>query len=165
MVSPAQKPYRSKQDYATPAAFLEAITQRLGIVRFVFDFAADTENATAPAWWAVTDDALTHSAEEWATKTSGGWGWLNPPYTRIGPWARQCAAVRRCGGRVALLVPAAVGSNWFRDAVDGQALVLLLNGRLAFMPEEPTWKYPKDCVLALYAFDVMPGYEVWTWPH
>ena len=59
---------------------------------------------------------------------------------------------------MAFLVPAAVGSNWFRDYVDGKALVLLLNGRLSFDGAGP---YPKDCILCLYGIE--PGYEVWSW--
>ena len=38
-----------------------------------------------------------------------------------------------------------------------------MNGRLAFLPDQPRKNYPKDCVLALFAPDVAPGYEVWTW--
>jgi hypothetical protein len=41
--------------------------------------------------------------------------------------------------------------------------VLLLNGRLAFMPDKPAWLYPKDCILCLYGPFVEPGYEVWNW--
>ena len=161
-MAPAQKPGRSKQDYATPAVFLEAVKQRLGVAAFAFDFAADPTNTTAAAWWRTSDDALRQSPEQWADRCRHGWSWLNPPYRYIQPWAARCAATKQHGGRVALLVPAAVGSNWFRDHVDGQALVLLLNGRLHFLPGQPA--YPKDCLLALYAPEVAPGYEVWTWP-
>ena len=40
---------RSKQDYATPAVFLEAVKRRLGIRTFPFDFAADAQNSVALA--------------------------------------------------------------------------------------------------------------------
>ena len=163
MPMPLQKPYRSKQDYATPAPFLEAVQHRLGIAAFAFDFAADAHSATAPAWWNVADDALARAPAEWAARCRDGWGWLNPPYTRIEPWAVKCAGTRQHGGRLAFLVPAAVGANWFCNHVDGQARVLLLNGRLAFLPDQPRKNYPKDCVLALFAPEVAPGYEVWTW--
>ena len=46
--------------------------------------------------------------------------------------------------------------------MDGQARVLLLNGRIAFMPDYPDEMYPKDCVLALFGPSVPAGYEVWT---
>ncbi len=156
---PVQKPYRSKQDYRTPAIFLEATMRLLAIRNFTFDYAADAENTVAPEYYSETGDAL--SLPEWPVRP--GWGWLNPPFTKIGPWAMRCRDLGRRGGKVALLVPAAVGSNWFRDYVADQAAVLFLNGRLAFMPDHPTWLYPKDCILALYGLDCWPRYEVWSW--
>jgi hypothetical protein len=62
--------------------------------------------------------------------------------------------------KIALLVPASVGSNWYRDYVDRYAYVLFLNGRIDFIPGEP---YPKDCMLVLYGYSNKPGNRVWTW--
>jgi phage N-6-adenine-methyltransferase len=163
MRQPAQKPYRSKQDYATPQNFLDAAKRRLGIRDFAIDLAADATNAVATRF---VDEATDSLSLQWAGLWDG-WAWLNPPFTAIGPWAQKCADYASEDWapdqkqKIALLVPAGVGANWFRDYVDGKALVLLLNGRLAFMPDKPTWLYPKDCILALYG--VPPGYEVWTW--
>ena len=84
--------------------------------------------------------------------------------TKIVRWASKCAEVKHRGGRIALLVPASVGANWFKHYVDQKAFWLALNGRLAFLPDKPSWMYPKDCLLALYAPELSPGYEVWTWP-
>jgi phage N-6-adenine-methyltransferase len=154
---PAQKPGRSKQDYATPRPFLAAVKRRLGIQSFEMDLAADSTNAVCPRYLTEEMDAL-------ATPWRGlwmGWAWLNPPFADIGPWARKCAETGSRRQPIAFLVPAAVGANWFRDFVDGRALVLFLNGRLKFMPDKPTWLYPKDCILALYGLP--PGYEVWNW--
>ena len=65
------------------------------------------------------------------------------------------------------LLPASVGANWFRDWVMCEAdEVLFLNGRLAFMPERPTWLYPKDCMLVLYRDcprRSLTGFDVWDW--
>lgn len=170
MTQPEQKPFRSKQNYGTPENFLTATKRRLGISAFAFDFAADAFNHKADSsdpsrknWWNERDDSLSRTSVLWAQQVRGGWGWLNPPFTTIGPWARRCSETKLDGGQVAFLVPAAVGANWFRDHVDGHALVLLLNGRLAFMPDKPTWLYPKDCVLCLYSPSIEPGYEVWDW--
>lgn len=165
-MQPAQKPHRSKQDYATPNNFIKAVMARLDIIEFAFDFAADADNTKGAGFWTEEQDALSMSVDDWVGVLRGGWGWLNPPFTKIGPWAKRCMETGRAGGNVAFLVPASVGSNWFRDYVDGQARVLLLNGRLAFMPDKPTWLYPKDCILALYGPHVEAaqlGYEVWTW--
>lgn len=166
-VQPKQKPGESKQDYATPDDFILAVKFRLGIREFAFDFAADQANHKADHWWDERFDSLHASPRMWCDQlfVSGAreWGWLNPPFKAIGPWARRCMQVRELGGSIAFLVPAGVGANWYRDYVHGKALVLALNGRLAFMPDKPTWLYPKDCILALYTPHFPPGFDVWNW--
>lgn len=156
---PVQKPGNSKQNYRTPPAFLNAVRARLGIKNFTCDFAADRVNTVCPVYWSKQDDSLSKASWEWVDRINLGWGWLNPEYIHIAPWAERCADVG-AWAYIALLVPAGVGSNWFRDYVDGQARVLLLNGRLDFIPGAP---YPKDCILCLYGPDIEPGYDVWNW--
>lgn len=177
---PAQKPGQSRQDYATPMPFIQAVHTRLGITAFAVDFAADATNTKAETFCDLNIDALRLSPAHWALMLGNKWGWLNPPFSHIEPWAAQCMMTKYEGGSVAFLVPAGVGANWFRDYVDGTALVLALNGRLcfindwrhtvnpsprnttgAFYQSEPL--YPKDCLLCLYSPAIDPGFEVWTW--
>jgi DNA N-6-adenine-methyltransferase (Dam) len=159
-VAPIQKPGRSKQDYATPQVFLEAVKRRLGIGGFTFDLAADTTNAVAPRWWSEQDNSLSKTMIDWRHVCGDGWAWLNPSFGHIEPWAKLCMETGTFGGKIALLVPAGVGSNWYRDYVDGHAHVLALNGRLSFDGIAP---YPKDCLLCLYGLGVRGGFEVWDW--
>lgn len=86
--------------------------------------------------------------------------WLNPPYSNIGPWAKKCAEESALGARILFLVPASVGSNWFRDFVFKKSLVLFLNDRIKFVGAE--YVYPKDCIIAAYGFGE-PGFEMWGW--
>lgn len=160
---PRQRPGRSRQDYATPRDFVRAAQLKLGIDHFEFDFAADATNTVAPHFWTAADDSLVKTPEQWRAEIGDGWGWLNPPFKRIGPWARRCADVAALGGAIAFLVPASIGANWFRDDVDGKAHVLALNGRLPFIPEQPTWLYPKDCILCLFHEGSFGGVSVWDW--
>lgn len=165
VTEPAQKPFRSRQDYGTPPLFIRAVKQRLRVDRFAHDFAADATNRQAPTHFDQEADAL--SVPQWELSlrqngcpTSGqNWGWLNPPFTAISKWAKRCAETGEAGGKIAFLVPAAVGSNWFRDYVAGRAMVLFLNGRITFVGQ--TDPYPKDCMLCLYGVDT--GYDVWNW--
>lgn len=141
----------SFQAYATPPEFIAAVERRFGPIDF--DLAASAENAKAARYFTEEQDALVQS---W-----GGLGthmWLNPPFAGIAPWAEKCAGTILWGAHLSFLVPAAVGSNWFRDFVDGRARVYFLNGRLCFDGKSP---YPKDCILVRY--NDPPGYEVWTW--
>jgi hypothetical protein len=94
-VMPAQRPFQSKQDYATPTNFIQAAKRRLGIEEFAIDFAADATNTKAPIWWGDIANSLRYSGVEWA--------------------------------------------------------------------DQPTWLYPKDCVLCLFSPYIQPGYEVWNW--
>jgi phage N-6-adenine-methyltransferase len=158
---PRQKPGTSKQNYATPAAFINAVKLRLRVPGFAFDFAAEKSNAQCPRYWSKRDDALSKTSVEWAQQIRGaGWGWLNPPFDDIQPWAYACENAEVQGAHIALLTPASVGSNWFNQHIHGRALVLALNGRLDFIPGKV---YPKDCILSLFGPTVSPGFDVWRW--
>lgn len=156
-LGPTIRRHVSKQDYRTEVAFLQTVRERLGIVDFTIDLAADRRNRVTREYFSKTNSALDHRT--WHRFTFGGWGWLNPPFGNIDPWAERCARTALHAGKVAFLVPAAVGSNWWRDYVHGHALVLLLNGRITFQGE--THGYPKDLCLCLYG--EQPAYEIWTW--
>lgn len=86
---------------------------------------------------------------------------LKRPYAHIAPWVGRAWSESRKGAHVLMLLPAGVGSNWWRDFVHEKARVLLLNGRLTFGGE--TAPYPKDLVLLEYGPKVYPGYTVWNW--
>jgi phage N-6-adenine-methyltransferase len=141
---------KSRQDYRTPRVFLDAIEQRFGPI--VLDAAADSHNAVCPEFYSPKENALVQS---WRRD---GLTFCNPPFARIAPWAEKCRAEAARGARVALLVPAAVGSNWYRDNVHERARVYFLNGRISFDGKNG---YPKDCMLAV--FGEPAGFEVWRW--
>lgn len=104
----------------------------------------------------VAFDSLKQS---WADiSSSSGLLWLNPEFADITPWAKKCADEGAKGARIAFLVPASVGSNWYADYVHDKALVLFIRPRLSFDGKAP---YPKDCLAALYGFP--PDFETWDW--
>lgn len=150
---------RSKQDYATPPEFIVAVKKLLWIEEFAIDLAADPSNTKAAQFYSEQDSAFDHSWED-----IEGWAWCNPPYDHIEPWVMKAYL---SGSQIAMLLPASVGSNWWKQWVHNKAIVLLLNGRLAFMPDKPKWLYPKDCVLLLYGCNIDPFtdklYEIWSW--
>ena len=158
MSQPAQKPGRSKQDYGTPPELLAAVKARLGIEQFDCDLAADDCNAVvSDCYYTAVDSSL--ELRSWLMR--GGWNWLNPPFSRIEPWvARAYWEWRIRNVRTAVLIPAAVGANWWRDHVHDKCCVLFLNPRITFVGcKDP---YPKDCALLLYGAHP-EGYDVWTW--
>jgi hypothetical protein len=164
---PEQKPGRGVQEVGTPRAFLDAVEARFGAL--TWDLAANASNHVTPGWFgpgSVWPDAL---ATPWWD--IDGLLWLNPEYSNIAQWAEKCAkesrriedapegSLRNRRARIAFLVPASVGSNWFARHVDGKALVLFLSPRLTFVGH--TQSYPKDLILAVYG--ETPGYECWRW--
>lgn len=159
MSMPIQKPGRSKQDYCTPTEFLAAVKDRLCIGNFDMDVAATAENAVCVNYYDESMDAL---SRQWLV-TQGGWIWCNPPFGKITPWVKKAAWESYNGASVAMLVPASVGSNWWRDYVELYAYQVFLNGRITFVGESTP--YIKDCALLFYTPWGFTGHEVWTWGH
>jgi phage N-6-adenine-methyltransferase len=151
---------RSRQDYGTPTAFLDAVVARFGALDV--DLAARADNAVAPRYLgpgsALSVDAL---AIDWrGVLEERGNAWSNPPFSDIAPWAQRCAAVRDRRAWTLLLVPASVGTAWFSAHVHDRAMVYFLSPRLAF--GGCAAPYPKDLMLAAYGFGAR-GYECWRW--
>ena len=147
---PAQKPGRSVQDVGTPRDFLDAVEKRFGPI--CIDLAATDENKACHVFVSPYEDAFSF---DWGMFS--GLQWLNPPYSDIGKWAKKCA--ESAPAKIALLVPAAVGTNYFRDHIFNQSRVLFLSPRLTFVGH--TQSYPKDLMLCMYGFE--PGFECWRW--
>lgn len=152
---PPQKPGKSEQSVATPPEFIRAAKRRLGIDEFAIDLAADDNNRITHTYYGEDTDSLKQS---WLWD---GWCWLNPPYTDIKPWVEKAWNESRYGAHIAVLVPAAVGSNWWRNHVEGKAYITYLNGRITFVGH--TTSYPKDLALLLYAPFLEGGHTTWRW--
>jgi phage N-6-adenine-methyltransferase len=150
-VEPKQKPGKSKQDYETPWEFIRAVEQRFGSL--TWDLAANEQNRKADLFIGEDQNAL-----------SMCWGilsgnlWLNPPFGKISLWAEKCAITQRAMGRILLLVPASVGSNWFASHVHNKALVLALAPRISFDGKS---SFPKDLMLCVYGAET--GFDIWRW--
>lgn len=157
-VANPERPGRGKQDYGTPVELLCAVRFGLAIKTFYWDLAASHDNAVSTRYFTAEDDAL-HAKYQWNTPP-GEWNWCNPPFG-IGRKFVQKAYETRMTGSHALLVPAAVGANWWRDWVHKKAMVYFLNGRLTFVGE--TAPYKKDCAILLYSNSNVRGYAVWEW--
>ena len=152
MVEPVQKPGKSKQDYATPNDFIEAVTKKFG--KIDFDLAANQTNTKAEKFYSEEDASL---SQDW-TKLEGNL-WLNPPFSKIKPWAEKCKNSIGANKRILFLTPASIGSNWFYDNIYRFAKIYALKPRLQFEGcEDP---YIKDCMLSCYGETV--GFEVWNW--
>jgi phage N-6-adenine-methyltransferase len=151
---PAQKPGKSEQTVGTPRDFLDAVEKRWG--KITFDLAATKDNAVCKRFYSPEDDSLN---KKW--RKLEGVLWLNPPFSRIEPWAHKCehSLMARAFKDLLFLVPASVGANWFVEHCYRKALVIFLQGRLTFVGHAQP--YPKDMILVDYGAN--PGFEVWDW--
>ena len=139
----------SRQDYESPPDLIAAVERRFGLL--TMDLACTPGNAKAP------DGITLESSAPWPRE---GRLWCNPPFRDADIWAARCAAWKPLrGGRLLLLTPASIGSNWFRDHVHGRAMVLALNPRITFVGCDAP--FPKDCMLSVFGDG--PGFDVWRW--
>lgn len=158
---PKQKPGRSKQDYSTPPQLLDAIKYRLRIGQFVVDLAANEDNKVCEPYYGEDENSLNCP---WRTHygDGDGWAWLNPPYADIEPWVKKSLVeAKEFGAKVVMLVPASVGSIWWKRFVAPYAYTVHLSPRVTFVG--CTAPYPKDTSLLLYTPWGFTGTEYWNW--
>lgn len=160
---PAQRPGQSEQSVGTPPEFIKSV-QRLLDDSFEWDLAADANNTVVKDDWydgskrfySEQDDSL---KQDW--HKIAGWGWCNPPFEKLEPWVQKAYEESRKGAKVAMLVPASVGTLWWNHYVDKKAHVLFVRPRITFVGHNTP--YPKDLALLLYTKYVRGGYRCWDW--
>lgn len=153
----------SKQDYRTPADFMEAVIERFGPI--TLDLAATAENKQLPNYIAPCTGpegplpfdreafAVDSFDQNWANLLTNrfrregfvGLGWLNCEFNDTAHWSTKCGDESRRGANALLLTPAGVGTVWFSELILPYADVYLLQPRLAFIPGQT---YNKDCMLS-----------------
>lgn len=164
MSMPKQKPGKSKQDYTTPPELIQAICNRLMVPNFRLDAAASHGNAVCANYYTEAENGL---ERPWLRYS--GWNWCNPPFANIYDWVAKANAESAVGAHSVVLIPASVGSDWWRECVEPFAYIVFLHGRLTFggTPINPkTGKpdpYPKDCALLFYTPWGFRGSEIWSW--
>jgi phage N-6-adenine-methyltransferase len=151
---PPQKPGKSKQDYETPDEFIRAVEARFGPLNI--DLAAREDNTKVKG--AFIPPEVNSLEVDW--RQFKGNGWLNPEFSNISPWVERASRYAGPSLKVFVLVPAAVGSNWYAEHVHGKALVLALAPRMVFVGEKQG--YIKDLILCCYGFGVT-GFDLWVW--
>ena len=154
---PRQKPGESRQDYETPPELIHAIGVAFGAT-FSVDLAANQLNRKVPRYLGPGSELGENSlAVDWSQFS--GDAWLNPPFAHIQPWAEKCATTAR-SGRIFLLVPASVGSNWYAAHVHGRAHVVAISPRVTFVGTPDP--YPKDIAIAVFS-GIRGGFSCWRW--
>lgn len=157
---PKQKPGKSEQEVGTPIRFLDATRELLRITQFAVDLAASAKLHVCEPYITKEQNSL---IQPWHAFTGQGigWGWLNPEFGDIYPWAQKSWQASRKGAYVAMLVPAAVGTQWWHEFVRGKGYAIMLQSRIQFVGH--TDGFPKDLALVLYAPFLAGGETTWRW--
>lgn len=151
----------SQQDYRTGPDFLAAVQRKFALDNeWWFDLACTVEDCVARDGFTYPKhDAL---ASAWPQTPDGTAAWCNPPFGKSGAFARVASESPHC--RTLMLIPASVGSRWWSESVDGQALVVFLRPRIVFLQPDGTpcpAGINRDCALLAYGWP--PGYVCSDW--
>jgi site-specific DNA-methyltransferase (adenine-specific) len=142
-----------KQDWQTPPEFLDAVEGRFGPIGY--DLAASEGQQVCPCYFTPDDDSLT---QDW-TWLPANVAWLNPPFADIRPWVAKAAECAELARWTLVLVPASVGTGWWRDHVLGKCMAFGVP-RMTFVGASAP--YPKDLALLAYGYGVN-GFGHWDW--
>jgi len=112
--------------WATPQFVFDYLNREFG---FVMDLAASSTNTKCPFYF---DESANSLSKQWPAVP----GWLNPPYSKIGPWVEKSAVAHLHGTTVVMLVPADPSVEWFRTAWLSAHEMRFISGRLAFISAE-----------------------------
>lgn len=164
-----------QQNFITPPELMAAIKKKWGISYFAFDLAAtkdanqsDLKHAFLGPGSGFQVDSL---SVDWPCyfnidKGYPNWFWLNPPYKNVRPWIEKTLDASQRGMKIATLTIASVGSNWWRDLVLPNALIIFLKPRVKFIDPETNMQmkagFTKDLALCLWDNNRI-GDITWDW--
>jgi phage N-6-adenine-methyltransferase len=134
----------TSDQWATPWDLVRRLESQFGT--FDLDPAAQAHTAKAPAFYTIEDDGL---SLPWFGRV-----WVNPPYSRPGPWCARAQEATSTGEAdlVVMLLPASIDTAWFHELVLPHAELQFIRGRVRFIGWEGTpISSPKaPSILAVY---------------
>ena len=129
-----------REDWSTPIELFATLSRSHG---FVIDLCASRQNAMCDFWITEGVDIFSPLGEEVARNAARAfhafehpYAWINPPYQGSGKTGLFVVrAVELClahGLGLVALIPASVGSTWWRESVDPFFDFVLFTPRLRF---------------------------------
>jgi phage N-6-adenine-methyltransferase len=144
MKGKAEKPTKSKDDWATPWSFVEFVEKTfLRGQKFVVDVCANRLNSKAEAFIDEDEDALTRPWPD-------GPVWCNPPFSKKEQFIDKAISEARTNGiETFMLLPASTGAKWFHKVTKYAARIVFIVGRLQFVGAPASADF--DCCLAVFS--------------
>jgi phage N-6-adenine-methyltransferase len=127
----------SSDHWQTPPGLVAALEAEFGV--FDLDPCCRPESAKAFAFYTENDDGL---SQPWFGNV-----FLNPPYSKPGPWLEKAIAETTAGGAnfVAALLPVRTDTRWFHALVKNRADIRFIQGRVRWIGWQGTpIPQPKD---------------------
>jgi phage N-6-adenine-methyltransferase len=144
-VSVITKPdWWTSDHWSTPSNLVAALAADYG--PFDLDACCRPETSKAPSFYTPDDDGL---MQPWFGRV-----WLNPPYSKPGPWLEKAHAETQSGRAetVVALLPVRTDTRWFHRLVKDKAELRFLQGRVRWIGWQGTpIPNPKDpSMVAIY---------------
>jgi phage N-6-adenine-methyltransferase len=155
--------------WRTPRALFEAVERCYGVA-FDVDVAALRETSLCAAYYGPDHEAIERRDWLHATIPLGGFGcrryaWCNPPYSQAARFLTRCAEWGEAGHMAVALVFARTDTAWWHDVVMHADHVLLLRGRVPFVPypERPATTPSVGSALVVWGVDMVDRVVGWDW--
>ncbi|HEY6231460.1 MAG TPA: DNA N-6-adenine-methyltransferase [Pyrinomonadaceae bacterium] len=134
--------HKSRQDHPTPWEFISAVENRFDVI--AIDLAATRKNAKAGDFISPRQNSLKC---DWNKMLAGRFGYLNPPFDPIGPWADKVIEEAIKGARFGMLTQASIDSKWFWK-VFPYCTTYALRSRVTFIGS--THPFPKPLIFSSF---------------
>ncbi len=146
-----------REDWGTPPDLFATLSTAHD---FVIDLCASTENTLCLHWITEGMDIMSPRADKFVGLVSGlsavdgdsRYAWLNPPYQgggKTGLFVARAAELCLANGLgLVALIPASVGSRWWRECVDPFFDFVIFTPRLTFLGAPATAQFDSAvCVM------------------
>ncbi|CBX44570.1 DNA N-6-adenine-methyltransferase [Erwinia phage phiEt88] len=131
MTEKSNTPADCKDRWRTPPEIFQALNAEFC---FVLDAAAGADNSVCTRY---VDEHMNTLTTEWYELMPDytGYVWLNPPYSKPGPFLQKAAAENRNNGvGCVALLNADTSVGWFKEAIEtAHEVRFITGGRLAFL--------------------------------
>ncbi len=133
---------RKSDEWETPQDLFDQLDKEF---HFTFDAAATKENTKCGGSYG---DMIGGSLSlDWKYHSQGGAIWLNPPYSKIGPFIKKAYEESLNGATVVCLIPARTDTRYWHDYVMRSREVRLIKGRLKFGGSKNSAPFPSAIVV------------------
>lgn len=141
---------KKSDEWETPKWLFDLLNDEF---QFVLDAAANGENRKCNAFYDKYLSALDH---DWAEST-----YVNPPYSKIGPFMKKAYEESQKGATVVCLIPVRSDTRYWHDYVMKSQEIRFIKGRLKFGDSKTGAPFPSCIVIFKPPSGLIPRAYPW----